>query len=243
MGVPVIGCECEVCQSSDPRDNRLRTSLLVESETTQLVIDSGPDFRAQMLKHQVNRLDALLFTHEHKDHTAGLDDIRAYNFILRRPVQIYASERVEQAIRHDFHYAFAPVKYPGVPELKFSRIGSEAFTIGDIEVQPFEVMHHKLSVHGFKFGDFVYITDANHIPDETWEFIKNPKVLVLNALRKTDHISHFTLDEAIEIAQKLGAEQCYLLHISHQMGQHESVSRELPKGIQLAHDGLSIQID
>lgn len=242
MGVPVIGCKCDVCQSSDPNDKRLRTSILIQQGRTNVVIDSGPDFRAQMLRAHVDHLDALVFTHEHKDHTAGMDDVRAYNFIQQRPVDIWASERVEAALRNEFHYAFAAQKYPGVPEIRFHRIDGQPFEIEGICMTPVEVMHHKLPVYGFRIGDFVYITDANHIPDDEWTKLTGVKTLVLNALRKNFHISHFTLEEAVEIAQKLGAERTYLTHISHQMGCHQEVEQELPEGVSIAYDGLEIEV-
>ncbi len=243
MGVPVIGCKCDVCTSSDLRDNRLRTSILIQHEGHNVVIDSGPDFRMQMLTHHVDSLDALVFTHEHKDHTAGLDDVRAYNFIGKKSITVWASDRVEQALRNDFHYAFAETKYPGVPEIQFERITDVPFSINALSFQPLEVKHHKLPVHGFRISDFVYITDANMIPSETWPKIQSPKVLVINALRKTQHISHFTLQEAVDIAREIKAEKTYLLHISHQMGRHDLVSEELPDGVEIAYDGLTIEVD
>ncbi len=243
MGVPVIGCKCQVCTSSDPKDNRLRTSILINEGDNNVVIDAGPDFRGQMLKHRVDTLGGIVFTHEHKDHTAGLDDVRAYNFIQRQSVTVWTSEQVEQALRNDFHYAFTDKKYPGVPEIRFARIENDKpFEVSGITFDPLLVYHHKLPVYGFRVGDFVYITGANQIPKETWSKIQNPKMLVLNALRKTEHISHFTLDEAVEIANAVNAEKTYLLHISHQMGLHAEVNKELPEGIEIAFDGLKIEI-
>lgn len=242
MGVPVIACDCDVCKSVDPRDDRLRSSILIETESTTVCIDSGPDFRNQMLRHNVKKLDALVYTHEHKDHTAGMDDVRAYNFILRKSMTLYTSDRVEAALRSDFHYAFADTKYPGVPNISFVRIEEDTFTVGDIEFLPLPVMHHKLPVLGFRVGDFAYITDANHIPKETWSKLSGVKVLVLNALRKTDHLSHFTLSQAIDIARELDTEKTYLTHISHQMGKHADVIQDLPNGVEIAHDGLKISI-
>ena len=242
MGVPVIACDCDVCKSVDPRDNRLRSSILIETESTTVCIDSGPDFRNQMLRHNVKKLDALVYTHEHKDHTAGMDDVRAYNFILRKSMTLYTSDRVEAALRSDFHYAFAYTKYPGVPNISFVRIEEDPFTVGDIEFLPLPVMHHKLPVLGFRVGDFAYITDANHIPKETWSKLSGVKVLVINALRKTDHLSHFTLSQAIDIARELDTEKTYLTHISHQMGKHADVIQDLPNGVEIAHDGLKISI-
>ena len=242
MGVPVIACDCDVCKSEDPRDNRLRSSILIETKSTIVCIDSGPDFRHQMLRHNVKKLDALVYTHEHKDHTAGMDDVRAYNFVLRKSMTLYTSDRVEAALRSDFHYAFADAKYPGVPNISFERIEEDPFMVGDIEFLPLPVMHHKLPVLGFRVGDFAYITDANHIPKETWSRLSGIKVLVLNALRKTRDLSHFTLSQAIDIARELDAEKTYLTHISHQMGKHTDVSQDLPNGVEIAHDGLKISI-
>lgn len=242
MGVPVIGCECETCRSTDGHDKRLRTSILVQNTEHNIVIDSGPDFRYQMLRAGIKQLTALVFTHEHKDHTAGMDDVRAFNFIQSKPVDVYVSERVEQALRNEYHYAFTAQKYPGVPEINFHRIGTEPFDVGGMKFIPIEVLHYKLPVLGFRIGDFTYITDASHIPEEQWKHLRGTKVLVLNALRKTTHISHFTLDEAISIAQRVGAEKTYLTHISHQMGLHAHVSSELPAGVELAYDGLQVNL-
>lgn len=239
----MIGCTCETCTSLDPRDNRLRTSILLEKGQTKVVIDSGPDFRQQMLKHQVNKLDALVFTHEHKDHTAGMDDVRAYNFTQNKPFDIWATERVEEALRNEFHYAFTETRYPGVPEISFHTISENAFTVGEIQFIPIQVMHHKLPVLGFRVDDFVYITDANFISETEFLKVLNAEVIVLNALRKTAHISHYTLDEAIQVAQASKAKSAYFTHISHQMGKHEQVSAELPEHIHLAYDGLVVEFN
>ena len=189
----MIGCRCEVCTSADKHDKRLRSSILVQSATTVLVVDTTPDFRYQMLRTDTRNLDAVLFTHHHKDHIAGLDDIRAFNFTSRKPMKIYAGSITEEAIRRDFYYAFAETKYPGVPELNIITIDDSPFLVGDIPVQPIHVMHHKMPVFGFRFGDFTYITDANRIEETEKEKIRDSKILVLNALRKESHISHFTL--------------------------------------------------
>lgn len=243
MGVPVIGCKCEVCQSTDPEDRRLRTSLMLEFNGETVVFDSGPDFRYQMLRANVDHLSGLVFTHEHKDHVAGMDDVRAFNFIQKQAVTIYAHERVEQALRNEFHYAFAKVKYPGVPEILFQRINkNHSFEIGGKDFKPIEVMHHKLPVLGFRIDDFTYITDANYISPEEKEKIKGSKVLVLNALRKEEHISHFTLQQAIDLANELEVERAYFTHISHQMGTHSAVNKELPSHISIAYDGLQIKV-
>ena len=176
QGEPVIGCDCGVCISKDDKDKRLRSSILIEDKGKVIVVDTGPDFRQQMLREKVQQLDAVVFTHEHKDHTAGMDDVRAYNFIQRQSVNVYATESVEKALRNEFHYAFAETKYPGVPEIKFSRIGEEDFEIKGQKFEPLPVLHHKLPVLGFRLNDFVYITDANYIPEETWLKIQKPKV-------------------------------------------------------------------
>ena len=242
QGVPVIACKCVVCSSRDLKDKRLRTSLLVESDKTKFVIDSGPDFRQQMLREKVESLQAILFTHAHKDHTAGLDDIRAYNFVTQHAMDVYASEYVQESLKREFFYIFHGPEYPGLPQLNFKNIVDEPFSIGEIEIIPFEVLHHKLPVKGFRIQDFTYITDANFISDKSFEKIKGTKVLVLNALRTEKHISHFNLTEAIEVAKRVGANETYFTHISHQLGLHSSVEQMLPTGMHLAYDGLKIEL-
>lgn len=239
-GVPMIGCSCEVCISTDKKDNRLRSSILVESSTTTLVVDTGPDFRYQMLRNNVIKLDAVLFTHPHKDHLAGLDDVKAFNYFLKRPIDLYADSLTEEALRRDFYYAFADTKYPGIPELNLNTIDLSPFVVGDIPVTPILVWHLKMPVMGFRFGKFTYITDANRIEEPEKNKIKGSEVLVLNALRKKKHISHFTLDEAIEMAKELNIPTAYFTHISHQLGLHADVTVELPEGIHLAYDGLTL---
>jgi phosphoribosyl 1,2-cyclic phosphate phosphodiesterase len=241
-GVPMIGCHCEVCCSQDSKDNRLRSSILVSSSNTSFVIDTTPDFRYQMLRSKTERLDAIVYTHPHKDHIAGLDDIRAFNHFSQKPIDIYAGANTEEAIRRDFYYAFAETRYPGVPDLNIIGIDHDSFMVGDIKVQPIQVMHHKMAVLGFRMGDFTYITDANYIEPQEQEKIKGSKVLVLNALRKEKHLSHFTLAEAIELASALEIPEVYLTHISHQLGTHTAVSHELPANISLAYDGLQISL-
>jgi len=238
----MIGCDCAVCTSTDTRDNRLRSSIWVRSEHTSLVVDAGPDFRAQMLRSNINTLDAILLTHAHKDHMAGLDDVRAYNHFQRRPMHLYADPRTEEAVRRDFYYAFSDGKYPGTPDIDLFSIGSEPFQVGDISVTPIQVMHLRMPVLGFRFGDFTYITDANFIEESELDKIRGSRVLVLNALRKEKHLSHFTLSEAIELAKSLDVPQVYFTHISHQLGSHAEVSAELPAGCNLAYDGLVIQV-
>ena len=236
-GVPMIGCNCEVCTSTNKKDKRLRSSILVESNSTTLVVDTTPDFRYQMLRADVKQLDAVVFTHPHKDHIAGLDDVRAYNFFSYKPMEIYANALTE------FKYAFSENKYPGIPKLNINEISTEPFLVGDIPVAPIIVKHLKMPVLGFRFGKFTYITDANEIEDEEKEKIKGSEFIVLNALRKEKHISHFTLSEAISLADQLEIPSAYFTHMSHQIGKHDEINRELPTGRQLAWDGLQLNIN
>ncbi|TCJ14329.1 MBL fold metallo-hydrolase [Flaviaesturariibacter flavus] len=239
-GVPMIACGCAVCTSPDAKDKRLRSALLVESDTTTLVVDTGPDFRYQALRAGMRRLDAVVFTHPHKDHIAGLDDVRAFNYFQGTAMPIYANEMTQEALVREFAYAFADHKYPGVPNLELRSIGAEPFTVGDIPVLPVEVWHLRMPVLGFRFGSFTYITDANRIEPEEKEKIRGSEVLVVNALRHEKHISHYNLEEAITLVRELGIPKAYFTHISHQLGRHEDVEKELPEGIHLAYDGLSI---
>jgi phosphoribosyl 1,2-cyclic phosphate phosphodiesterase len=241
-GIPMIGCDCAVCSSADKKDKRLRSSLLVRSANTTMVVDSGPDFRYQMLRADVKHLDAIVFTHPHKDHVAGLDDVRAYNFFSGKPMQVFANEMTQEVLIREFPYAFADTKYPGVPEIKLNTIDFEPFVVGDIPVVPILVWHMKMPVMGFRFGRFTYITDANRIEPAEMEKIRSTEVLTLNTLRKEKHISHFTLDEGIQVAAQLRPSQTYFTHLSHQMGLHEEVSKELPDGVELAYDGLVISL-
>ena len=242
QGVPVIACECEVCISADKHDKRLRTSILLEAEDKTIVIDSGPDFRYQMLRAKVRHLDAIVFTHEHKDHIAGMDDIRAFNYKQQGPVDVYADHRVQRALRREFPYIFEDFKYPGIPQITLHNIDAEPFDIGSVHFTPIEVMHFKLPVMGFRIKDFTYITDAKTVSEEEKAKIRGSKILVINALQKQTHISHFTLEEAIAFAQDIGAEKTYFTHISHRLGKHADVSKELPAGIELAYDGLTLEI-
>lgn len=238
----MIGCDCAVCTSLNPKDNRLRTSILVQSTTTNIVVDTTPDFRYQMLRIQNKKLDAVLYTHPHKDHIAGLDDIRAYNYFQKKKMHIYANSLTEEALRREYYYAFADTKYPGIPELELINIDENPFIIGDIPVQPILVWHLKMPVYGFRFGNFVYITDANRIDAAEKEKIKGAEVLVLNALRKESHLSHFTLSEAISLAKEIAPKSTYFTHISHQLGLNDEVAKELPPSIHLAHDGLVLTV-
>ena len=238
----MIACDCYVCTSTDKKDKRLRSSILVESTNTKLVVDTTPDFRYQMLRENVKRLDAVLFTHPHKDHIAGLDDVRAFNYFQEQAMQIYANQMTMDGLMREFAYAFADKKYPGVPNLELNSIGLEVFTIGDIPILPFQVWHMKMPVFGFRFGDFSYITDANRIDEVEKEKIRGSKIIVVNALRKEKHISHYTLDEAVELVNELEIPEAYFTHISHQLGRHEETERKLPKGMHLAFDGLVLEI-
>lgn len=242
QGVPVIGCQCRVCKSLDFRDKRLRTSLHIEHDGKSLVIDTGPDFRQQMLRERITKLDAILYTHEHKDHTAGLDDVRAFNFIQKKDMPIFARQQVIDQLKKEFSYAFAEKKYPGVPQINLNEINNEPFDVEGLPITPIEVMHLKLPVFGFRIEDFTYITDANYVSEAEKKKIKGTKVLVLNALQKQEHISHFKLSEAIALAQELHVDKAFFIHLSHKMGRHKEVEEELPENIFLARDGLSLEI-
>lgn len=242
QGVPVIACKCAVCLSNDNNDKRLRSSIMVSKGGKNIVIDTGPDFRQQMLRENVQSLDAIVFTHEHKDHVAGLDDIRAFNFSQHQEMDVFATPRVQEALRREFHYVFADTKYPGVPEVRLNTISLDPFFIGDLKFIPVEVMHHKMPVFGFRIGDFAYVTDANFIAPQELEKLKGLDVLVLNALRIQTHLSHFSLSEALEIAEFLAPKKTYLTHISHLLGKHEVVTNALPHNVKLAFDGLSIEV-
>lgn len=238
----MIGCSCDVCTSPDKKDKRLRSSILVESAATTLVVDTGPDFRYQMLRTGVKKLDAVIFTHPHKDHLAGLDDVKAFNYHQRKPMEIFADSLTEEALRRDFYYAFSDTKYPGTPDINLNTIAMEPFTAGDIPVVPILVWHLRMPVLGFRFGKFTYITDANRIDDVEKEKIFGSEIIVLNALRKEKHISHFNLSEAIDLAQELKVKEAYFTHISHQLGLHREIEKELPRGIHLSYDGLELHI-
>lgn len=244
QGVPVIACSCAVCRSEDQRDKRFRCSVLIEVGEYTYVVDTGPDFRQQMLRAGVRRLDAVLFTHEHKDHLAGLDDVRAFNFIQRRDMPIYCTARVEEALRREFHYVFAADKYPGVPALQLERISKdEVFVLpGEVRVHPVEVLHYKMPVLGFRIGDFSYITDAKTISSTELEKLKGTKILIVNALRKEEHLSHFNLEEALNFIADVGPEKAYLTHISHLFGTQREIEKLLPEGVFVAYDGLTIEI-
>ncbi len=269
QGVPMIGCGCDVCRSSDPRDKRLRSSALVDYCGMRILIDAGPDFRQQMLRESVTHLDAILLTHNHKDHTGGLDDIRAFNYLERRASEIYCEKYVEDSLRMEYGYAFAETKYPGAPEWHVHNIDSRPFTLKSggpteilswesgkgysysvanldeeertAEIIPIRGMHYKLPVLGYRFGNIAYCTDMNHIPDEEFEKLHDLDHFVINCVKHGKHISHYSLEEAVAIAQRVGAKHSWLTHLSHQLPAYEELARELPEGILPAYDGLVIE--
>ncbi len=236
QGVPVIACKCEVCCSTDKKDKRLRSSVLIEIENNIFAIDAGPDFRQQMLRENVQKLDAIILTHEHKDHIGGLDDVRAFNFAMEKPSDIYAEKRVHEAIKREYAYVFAEFQYPGIPKMNLHEIDETPFSINNIKIEPLRVYHHKLPILGFKIGNFAYITDTNSIPDQ--EKLYNLDILVINALRKEKHISHFNLQEALDLIDEIKPQKAYITHISHLMGKYEITEKELPANVFLAYDGL-----
>lgn len=242
QGVPIICCECAVCKSNNPKDNRLRSSILIESETTKVIIDAGPDFRQQLLRKNLKTLDAVVFTHEHKDHIAGLDEVKAFNYFNKIKMPVYATERVQAALKREFAYIFSEEKYPGIPEIDLHTITEEPICINDITLLPIDVIHYKMPVKSYRIGNFTYITDANYISESEKEKIKGSEIIVVNALRKEPHLSHYTFAEAIELMKELNPKKAYFTHISHQLGLHKDVSQELPDFIELAYDGLQIKI-
>jgi len=241
QGVPVIACDCPTCKSNDHRDKRLRTSVLVESPSTTVVIDAGPDFRQQMLNEGVRKLDAILVTHEHKDHIGGMDDVRAFNFKSKDAVSIYAEKRVQKAIRQEYSYVFDEKQYPGIPKFRMIELSDYEIIIGDINILPVRVFHADLPIYGFRIGEMAYITDANYISEESMEKLIGVKYFVINALRKETHISHYSLRQAIEISRQISPRKTYITHIGHQMGLHKVISGELPTDVVLAYDGLSFE--
>lgn len=244
QGIPLIACECHVCKSNDKRDKRLRSSVLLEINGRNYTIDAGPDFRYQMLRAQVKDLDGILFTHEHKDHVAGLDDVRPFNYLNKKDIAIYCNEDVEVALNRDFYYAFALIKYPGVPQLNLTRISKDTpFTIAEgVEVTPIEVLHHRLPVLGFRIENFTYITDCKTISDEELEKVKGTEILVINALREEEHISHLNLEQALAFIEKVQPKLAYLTHISHYLGTHEEILAKLPPNVLPAFDELTLRI-
>lgn len=243
LGVPMIGCKCQVCTSKDPKDNRTRTSLLISYQNKNIVIDCGPDFRTQLLRAGVDDLESVMITHEHRDHIAGLDDVRSINYILRKSVELRLSKESLNAVEIEFPYIFNPGDYKGAPQIDIVELNKHPFNLIGLRIIPLEVMHRNMRVFGFRIGDFSYITDANLIPEATMELLKGTKILVLNALRPRKHPSHFSLDEAVEIAKEIGAEKSYFTHLGHLIGLHEIVNSKLPKNMELAYDGLNFTLD
>lgn len=241
QGVPIIGCHCDVCESCDPRDKRLRSSVFVEYQGQQILIDAGPDFRQQMLREQISHLDAILLTHNHKDHTGGLDDIRALNYLEKKATQIYCEKYVEDSLKMEYSYAFAENKYPGAPEWNVNIIENQPFTINGVEIIPIRGKHFRLPVLGFRFGDIAYCTDMNNIPEEEFEKLKGLRHFVINCVRRGRHISHFSLEGALAVARRVGAEHSWLTHLSHQLPCHVDLAAELPEGVLPAYDGLVIE--
>ncbi len=266
--MPIIGCNCEVCKSDDRHDKRLRSSVLVEYDGLKIVVDAGPDFRYQMLRHGVRDVDAILLTHNHKDHTGGLDDVRAFNYINRRPTDIYCEKYVEHSLEGEYSYVFATYKYPGIPQWNIHLIDDQPFTIAkagawpaadtlteastpqpstaasesrpEVTVIPIRGMHYKLPVLGFRFGDIAYCTDMNYIPEEEFEKMKGLDHFIINCVKRGHHISHFSLEEALEVASRVGARHTWLTHLSHQLPRYSDLLRELPPTVLPAYDGLVI---
>lgn len=244
QGVPVIACGCDVCASEDPRDKRLRSSILIETGELKIVVDCGPDFRQQMLRENVTTIDAILVTHGHKDHLGGLDDVRAFNYVNQRPADVYATKEVQRIIKMEFSYAFEKNPYPGVPEIILYTLKNREFFIGEQKIIPIKALHYNNNkyVFGYRLGDFTYITDAVKISNREKKKIVGTKVFVLNALRKEKHYSHFNLDQALALINEIKPERAFLTHISHQMGRYADVSKELPSNVKLAYDGLQIEV-
>lgn len=243
IGVPVVACNCAVCKSKDLRDKRFRTSVMLTVNDRNIVIDCGPDFRIQMLRHNVEDLDAIVFTHGHRDHIAGLDDIRAFNYILNKNIDVYGSAEVLEAIRVEFPYIFTETRFFGAPQLVTHCIENQVFTVNDIHFTPIEVLHNKLSVFGFRAGNFTYITDASYISEEELSKANGSEIFVINALRNSKHVSHFSLSEALEVIEKVKPAKAYLTHISHFLGLHEEVEKKLPPDVYLAYDSLVVDVN
>ena len=242
QGVPVIACNCEVCLSNDYRDNRLRSSVMVEVDNKTIVIDTGPDFRQQMLREKVQKVDAVIFTHEHKDHVAGMDDVRAYNHKWKQDVQVYCSNRVEEALKREYHYIFSGDNYPGIPKINMNIIDNNEFDISGIKIIPISVLHYKMPVFGFRIKNFVYLTDVSFIPEDEKYKLKDLDLLIIDSLRKEKHISHFNLEESLDLINEVKPKRSLFTHISHYMGKHKELTQELPKNIAPGYDGQVIII-
>lgn len=240
QGVPVIGCQCIVCKSKDQKDKRLRSSILLEWNNQNFVVDTGPDFRQQMLREDVRSLRAVLYTHEHKDHIAGMDDVRSFNFLEKRDMELYCTEEVEKALRREFHYAFEANKYPGVPNVNINHFDDESFRLLDGPlVTPIQLYHYKMPVKGFRIGNFAYLTDLKSIETKELNKLKGVEYLILDCLRESPHISHLNLEEAIELVDVIQPKQTYLTHISHLFDTHKNITNKLPKSVSPGYDGLT----
>ena len=243
QGVPVIACRCRVCRSGDSRDRRLRTSALLEVEGRNILFDIGPDFRQQMLREDVGRLDAILITHAHRDHVGGLDDIRSFNYVQHSKMNVYLNNEAKTALLRDYRYIFENHQFPGLPEADLHEVGAEPFLAAGETVMPIRAMHKDLPILGYRIRNFAYITDANYIAPSEMEKLKGVEILVINALRKTKHFSHYSLPEALEVIGQIQPKQSYITHISHEMGLHSEVEKELPDGVHQAYDNLQIDIN
>ncbi len=242
QGIPVIACNCDVCRSSDARDKRLRSAVMIEDGITRIVVDAGPDFRQQMLQHNVDHLDAVLLTHEHADHIFGLDDIRSFNWLNRSAMDVYCEERVQDNLKKIFNYVFAVDKYPGIPRMDLKSVDEKPFKVGAIEILPIRLLHYQLPVYGFRFGKFAYLTDFSAINEAEFEKLNGVETLVICALRKASHISHLDLKSALEIIRKLSPRKAYLTHMSHDIGKHADLLEELPENVEPGYDGLILNV-
>ena len=243
QGVPVIACDCSVCTSKSLQDKRSRSSILISTEQTTIVIDTGPDFRMQMIRENVKSLQAVLFTHEHKDHIAGLDDVRAFNYRDQKPMEVFCTSGVEKALKREYEYVFSDLKYPGIPQLNLNIIENNPFEINDLTLIPILVYHYRLPVFGYRIGDLTYITDAKTILPKEIEKVKGCKILIVNALHRERHISHFNLEEALAFIALVKPEKAYLTHISHLFGTHDQINSLLPENVLAAYDGLQLPFE
>lgn len=241
-GVPVISCKCPVCTSLDKRDNRLRTSILIQVDEKNIVVDSGPDFRQQMLQNKIDDISAIIFTHEHKDHVAGLDDVRPYNFIHKKHINVYAEARVQKALRREFAYIFAEDRYPGLPQIKMHLITRHPFKIGTTRIIPIRAYHYRLPIFGYRIRNFAYLTDVKTVPDEEKAKLKGLDVLVITSLHKEKHVSHMNLEESLEFIAEIKPKITYLTHLSHRFGLHAEEEPKLPENVFIAYDGLKISV-
>lgn len=242
-GIPLLACKCETCLSTDVKDKRLRSSIFIEHQGKKILVDIGPDFRQQMLKENIDWIDAILITHSHNDHVAGLDEIRAYNFAMNKSMNVYTNQIAEMELKSHFDYIFNDSKYPGIADVNIHRIDKKAFQVEGIEIIPIEVIHGKLPITAFRIGDFAYVTDIKSISDEEFEKLKGVRTLVVSALRHEEHFSHFTYQEAIDFIEKLQVEKAYFNHLSHRFEKHEELEKILPKNVSIAYDGLKILVD